>query len=245
MVIVFDNYQIKFKVVNELVNLCNLNLLGIIFGISGSVMFVVYVVDFCVRDMIFVNDFDEVGFIMGIQGVVLMMVGDCVSFENIWVLLNYDIFYLKIFGVGIVVCVYFKNLYIEGDEDFIFGCVLVVFDYCNIYYLSFWCGVQNFGFGIVFSIDVCNDWGFFVVDSDFMVEVGMFDDSVYFGWVWDESQVDLVIYEWNMLSGIFLNGKVVICDLWMGVYIFKVVLWVFFVIVGCFFYLMDDEMFVN
>lgn len=240
-VIVFDNYQTKPKAVNESANPCNPNLSGTTFGTSGSATFAVYAADFRARDITFANDFDEAGLTMGTQGVALMTAGDRASFENIRVLSNHDTLYPKTLGVGIVARAYFKNSYIEGDEDFIFGRASVVLDHCNIHYLSSRRGVQNSGFGIVPSTDVRNDRGFLVVDSDFTAEAGTPDDSVYLGRAWDESQVDLATYERNMLSGIFPNGKAVIRDSRMGAHIFKAAPWAPSAIVGRPFHSTDDE----
>lgn len=240
-IIVFNNYQAKTKAVNEPANPCNPNLTGITFGTSGSATFAAYAADFRARNLTFANDFDEGGLTMGTQGVALMTAGDRAIFENIRVLSNHDTLYPKTLAVGIVARAYFKNSYVEGDEDFIFGRASVVFDHCDIHYLSSRRGVNNSGFGIVPSTDVRNERGMLVVDSDFTAEAGTPADSVYIGRAWDESQVDLATYEKNMLTGIFPNGKAVIRDSRMGAHVFKAAPWAPSAIVGRPYHSTDDE----
>ena len=77
------------------------------------------------------NDFDEVG-TSNIQAVALMTQNDKMIFENVRVLGNQDSLYVKTGNVDTVQRTYFKNCYVEGDTDFIFGRATFVLDNCEI-----------------------------------------------------------------------------------------------------------------
>ncbi len=239
--VVFNNNQTKPKLVNVPANPCNPNLMGETYGTSGSATFAVYADGFRAKNITFANDFEENGLTMGTQAPALMTAADQLIFENIRVISHHDSLYPKTSAVGIVQRVYFKDIYVEGDEDFIFGRATAVFEHCTIHYLSSRRGPSNSGFGVVPSTDVRNDHGMLIIDSDLTAEPGTPEDSVFIGRAWDESQVDLATYKMNMTTGIFPNGKAVVRDSRLGAHIFRDSPWAPSAIVGRPFHSVDTE----
>ena len=137
-VIVNDNYSGKPKANGESANPCNANLTGTTYGTSGSATFAAYGREFQAKNLTFSNDTDEsaVGASAGVQAVALMTQGDKLVFDNVRVLGNQDTLYVKSPGTGIVSRAYFKNCYVEGDVDFVFGRGTFVLDGCEIKYLA-------------------------------------------------------------------------------------------------------------
>jgi pectinesterase len=68
------------------------------------------------------------------QSPALMTAADQLIFEKVRVISHHDSLYPKTSALGTVQRVYFKDSYVEGDEDFIFGRASVVFDHCTIHY---------------------------------------------------------------------------------------------------------------
>lgn len=102
------------------------------FGTTGSSTFFIFSNDFSARNITFQNDAGKVG-----QAVAVLVTGDRAVFENCRFLGFQDTLYLK--GQQDDpnktkdVRHYFKNCYIEGTTDFIFGAATAVFEKCEIY----------------------------------------------------------------------------------------------------------------
>lgn len=93
-------------------------------GTTGSSTFFVFGDGFTARNITFENSSGPVG-----QAVAVRVDGDKVVFENCRFLGNQDTLYPH----GKYSRQYYKNCYIEGTTDFIFGWSTVVFDQCEIF----------------------------------------------------------------------------------------------------------------
>ena len=101
-------------------------------GTTGSSTIFIFSNDFSAKNITFQNDAGKVG-----QAVAVLITGDRSIFENCRFLGFQDTLYLK--GQQDdpnktrEVRSYFKNCYIEGTTDFIFGAATAVFEKCEIY----------------------------------------------------------------------------------------------------------------
>lgn len=102
------------------------------FGTTGSSTIFIFSNDFSAKNITFQNDAGKVG-----QAVAVLITGDRAIFENCRFLGFQDTLYLK--GQQDdpsktkEVRSYFKNCYIEGTTDFIFGAATAVFHNCEIF----------------------------------------------------------------------------------------------------------------
>lgn len=94
-------------------------------GTQNSASFTINANDFTALNITFVNSFGD-----GSQGVTVLANADRVAFKNCRFLGNQDTLYIK--GAGTPKH-YFRNCYIDGNVDFIFGSSIAVFDSCVIY----------------------------------------------------------------------------------------------------------------
>lgn len=102
------------------------------FGTTGSSTIFIFSNDFSAKNITFQNDAGKVG-----QAVAVLITGDRAIFENCRFLGFQDTLYLK--GQQDEpsktkdIRHYFKNCYIEGTTDFIFGAATAIFQDCEIY----------------------------------------------------------------------------------------------------------------
>ncbi|MBC7589246.1 MAG: pectin esterase, partial [Chitinophagaceae bacterium] len=96
-----------------------------ILGTQNSASFSVNANDFSAFNITFANTFGD-----GSQAVAVLVNADRAAFKNCRFLGNQDTLYIK--GSG-VVRHYFRNCYIDGNVDFIFGSSVAIFDSCVIY----------------------------------------------------------------------------------------------------------------
>ncbi len=101
-----------------------LNSSGQQFGTSGSASFVVAGSDFKAKNITFENSSGNVG-----QAVAVRIDSDRVIFDNCKFIGFQDTLYPKGDGTR----QYYKNCYIEGATDFIFGAATAIFDQCEIF----------------------------------------------------------------------------------------------------------------
>ena len=101
-----------------------LNRFGEEMGTTGSTSFFIFADDFRAENITFQNDAGPVG-----QAVAVRVDGDKAVFLNCRFLGNQDTLYLH----GRDSRQYYKNCYIEGTTDFIFGWSTAVFEDCEIY----------------------------------------------------------------------------------------------------------------
>ncbi|UGU15270.1 pectinesterase family protein [Sinomicrobium kalidii] len=99
------------------------NIFGEEMGTTGSSSFFVFADDFKARNITFQNSAGHVG-----QAVAIRIDGDRAIFENCKFLGNQDTLYLH----GKNSRQYYKNCYIEGTVDFIFGWSTAVFESCVV-----------------------------------------------------------------------------------------------------------------
>lgn len=99
-------------------------------GTSGSASFTVNANDFSALNITFANTYDYDGGVAAgqtsIQAVAVLVNGDRAAFKNCRFLGNQDTLYQNKKG-------YYKNCYIDGIIDFIFGGGAVIFDSCTVY----------------------------------------------------------------------------------------------------------------
>ena len=102
------------------------------FGTTGSSTIFIFSNDFSAKNITFQNDAGKVG-----QAVAVLITGDRAIFENCRFLGFQDTLYLKGQQDDPAktkeIRHYFKNCYIEGTTDFIFGAATAVFEKCEIY----------------------------------------------------------------------------------------------------------------
>jgi pectinesterase len=122
------------------------NRFGETIGTSGSSSFFIYGEGFEAKNITFENSAGPVG-----QAVAVRIDGDKVKFENCRFLGNQDTLYPH----GNKSRQYYKNCYIEGTVDFIFGWSTAVFEDCEIFcknggYITAASTEENTEFGFVF-----------------------------------------------------------------------------------------------
>ena len=116
-------------------------------GTTGSTSFFIFGDDFSAENITFENSAGPVG-----QAVAVRIDGDRVMFTNCRFLGNQDTLYPH----GEKSRQYYKNCYIEGTTDFIFGWSTAVFDNCEIYskkggsYVTAASTVEGAAYGFVF-----------------------------------------------------------------------------------------------
>jgi pectinesterase len=107
------------------------------YGTSDSTTVFVKAPGFQAMNLTFANDTDEIaaGNPSAIQAVALTAQGDQGVYQNVRLLGNQDTLQVKTSTQTVVSRMYFKNSYIEGDTDFIFGRATAVFDNCTLFYV--------------------------------------------------------------------------------------------------------------
>lgn len=123
------------------------NLFGEEIGTTGSSGFFVFGNDFTAKNITFENSSGPVG-----QAVAVRVDGDRVYFENCRFIASQDTLYPH----GANSRQYYKNCYIEGTTDFIFGWSTAVFEDCKIFskqggsYITAASTQENTAYGFVF-----------------------------------------------------------------------------------------------
>lgn len=135
-------------------------------GTSGSSAFYVFGDGFQARNITFENSAGRVG-----QAVAVRVDGDRIKFENCRFLGNQDTLYPH--GKGSRQ--YYKNCYIEGTVDFIFGWSTAVFENCHIF-------CKRDGYITAASTEESKAFGF--VFKQCKIEGDAEDGSVYLGRPW-------------------------------------------------------------
>lgn len=117
------------------------------YGTSGSASFIVTADNFKAKNITFENSSGSVG-----QAVTVRVDGDKIIFDNCRFLGFQDTLYPR----STTSRQYYKNCYIEGTTDFIFGASTAVFDQCEIFakqggaYITAASTVENSPYGLVF-----------------------------------------------------------------------------------------------
>jgi pectinesterase len=214
--IVFDNYSGKAKAAGQSANPCNPSLDSTTYGTSGSATFAAYADDFHAKNLTFSNDTNESAVSGAVQAVALMVQGDRAVFDNVAVLGNQDTLYSKTGSVSEVARSYFRDCYVEGDTDFIFGRGAMVLDGCTIHVLT---NRNPDGVIVAPSTDSRNPYGILIANSTLTADGGASAGSIHLGRAWDESQGDVETYTQNVATGVYPNGQATYRDTEMGAHI--------------------------
>jgi pectinesterase len=193
---------------------------GNTYGTSGSATAAFYARDFQAKNLTFQNDFDEAGGTCSIQAVALMTQNDRQIYESVRVLGHQDTLYVKSGNTGQVARNYFKNCYVEGDTDFIFGRGTFVLDTCEIKSLS---ARRSGGYIVSPSTDFRNAYGLLIIDSMLTAEAGAAAGSVFLGRAWDEGNSSG--YPTVDANQGYPNGQVVIRGSMLGAHIIGAAPW--------------------
>jgi pectin methylesterase-like acyl-CoA thioesterase len=103
------------------------------YGTSGSASVTIDGNDFMARNLTFANTFDEAAHSYSAeQAVAVLTRADRLVFDRVRFLGNQDTLYHNSAAAGTVGRAYFRDCYVEGDVDFIFGRGTGVFDRCEI-----------------------------------------------------------------------------------------------------------------
>ena len=156
---------------------------------------------FQAQNLTIANDFAEGALTSNLQAVALTVQGDQQVFQNVRLIGNQDTLQVKSSTAAAVARSYFKNSYIEGDTDFIFGRGTAVFDGCTITYVS---GRKTNSTHIAPSTETPNPFGFLIINSKMVGDSGMPTGTAYLGRAWDDS------------SGTAPNGQAVIRNTEIG-----------------------------
>lgn len=144
-------------------------------GTTGSSTLFIYSNDFSAKNISFENSSGKVG-----QAVAVLTSGDRITFENCRFLGNQDTLYLK--GVQDLQDKtkpsrnYFKNCYVEGTTDYIFGAGTAVFENCIIY------SKETASYVTAASTPQENEFGFAFINSKIIGNAK--EHSVYLGRPW-------------------------------------------------------------
>ncbi|WP_433382891.1 pectinesterase family protein [Actinoplanes sp. CA-142083] len=111
---------------------------GTPWGTTGSASVTIDGAGFRARNLTFANLFDEAAHpeITSRQAVAVLTRADRVEFDRVRFLANQDTLYTNSSAAGVIARAYFRECYVEGDVDFIFGRASAVFDRCRIHSLN-------------------------------------------------------------------------------------------------------------
>ncbi len=137
-------------------------------GTTGSSGFFVFGNEFCAKNLTFENSSGPVG-----QAVAVRVDGDMICFENCRFLGFQDTLYPH--GDGESSRQYYKNCYIEGTVDFIFGWSTAVFQDCDIF-------CKSKGYVTAASTNEGVPFGFVFINCKISGDAP--DGSVYLGRPW-------------------------------------------------------------
>lgn len=195
--LVAAHYNGEAKATGTSANPCNANLSGATYGTSGSASIAVYSDDFHAKNLSFANDAMKAvvhgaGYPTGASGssgaqaVALMTQGDRLVFENVRVLGHQDSLYVKTANTGTVSRAFFRDSYVEGDVDFVFGRGTAVFDNCEIRYLSTRLPDGASTAMVAPSTSPLNRHGMLFVRSRFTADAGAPAGKIFLARAWDE-----------------------------------------------------------
>ncbi|KUL29251.1 pectinesterase family protein [Actinoplanes awajinensis] len=132
---------------------------GTPWGTSGSASVTINGAGFRATNLTFANLFDEAAHpeITNRQAVAVLTRADKLVFDRVRFLANQDTLYVNSTAAGVVARAYFRDCYVEGDVDFIFGRATAVFDRCRIHSLDR--GSSPNGYVTAPSTDLTNPHG--------------------------------------------------------------------------------------
>ncbi|MFI7436350.1 pectinesterase family protein [Micromonospora haikouensis] len=156
------------------------------YGTSGSASVTIDGSDFTARHLTFANSFDEAAHDYGAeQAVAVLTRADRLVFDNVRFLGNQDTLYHNSANSSTIGRAYFRNCYVEGDVDFIFGRGTGVFDRCEIRSLDRGSSSNN-GYVTAPSTMIDNPFGFLFVGCTLTTDSAA-AQSVHLGRPWHPS----------------------------------------------------------
>jgi pectinesterase len=219
--------------------LCFGGTLGATYGTDNSATFAVAGANFQAKNLVIANDGD-VATLTGAaagqtQGVALHTRGDKALYENVRFLGHQDTVEVKTPNVATISRSYFKDSYIAGDVDFVFGRGTAVFDHCELHIVTgrpaTVGGTMNNGTPrvsgdvIAPSTNAPNPFGFLVIASSFTADANATAGGSTLGRAYDEGVATgdagtiLNAYANLAASGTYPNGQAVIRDSTVGAHI--------------------------
>jgi pectinesterase len=108
------------------------------YGTAGSATFASAAPGLTVRDLTLANDWLRADHpeITGTQAVAAYVTGDRTHFERVRLLAHQDTLFADTTAPGAFDRHYYRDCYIEGDVDFVFGRARAVFDHCHFHTLQ-------------------------------------------------------------------------------------------------------------
>jgi pectinesterase len=178
---------------------------GTPWGTTGSASVTVDGAGFRARNLTFANLFDEAGHpeITSKQAVAVLTRADRVEFDRVRFLGNQDTLYVNSSAAGVIARAYFRECYVEGDVDFIFGRATAAFDRCRIHSLNR--DSTPAGYVTAPSTDIANPYG--LLFQRCMLTSDAPAGTVFLGRPWHPSNDPNAI------------GQTLIRDSWIGAHI--------------------------
>jgi pectinesterase len=160
---------------------------------------------FHARNLTFANLFDEAAHpeFTGHQAVAVLTRADQMEFQRVRFLANQDTLYVNSSAAGVVARAYFRDCYVEGDVDFIFGRASAAFDRCRVHSLNR--GSSPNGYVTAPSTDTTNPYG--LVFDHCTLTSDAPDATVFLGRPWHPSNDPNAI------------GQTIIRESWIGAHI--------------------------
>ncbi|MEV6345323.1 pectinesterase family protein [Actinoplanes sp. NPDC051851] len=178
---------------------------GTTWGTSGSASVTVSGAGFTASNLTLANLFDEAAHpeITNQQAVAILTRADQLVFDRVRFLANQDTLYVNSTSASVIARAYFKDCYVEGDVDFIFGRGTAAFDRCRIHSLNR--GSSPNGYVTAPSTDIANPHGLLFSRCRFTSDAPA--GTVYLGRPWHPSQDPNAI------------GQAIIRESWIGTHI--------------------------
>ncbi|MBB5868112.1 pectin methylesterase-like acyl-CoA thioesterase [Allocatelliglobosispora scoriae] len=179
------------------------------YGTTGSSSVVIDANDFIAKNLTFANTFDEAAHDYSAeQAVAVTTRGDRLVFDNVRFLGNQDTLQPSSPSTATVSRAYYRNCYIEGDVDFIFGRGTAVFDRCEIRSLNRNSSSNN-GYITAASTTNTNPYGYLFTQCTLSAQSGTAAQSVHLGRPWhpsgDVNAIAQVLYR-NSTLGAHIKG---------------------------------------
>jgi len=140
--------------------------------------------------------------------VALLTQADKAVFDNVRILGHRNALYIKSTGANEVSRVYFRDSYIEGDEDIILGRGAAVIDQCEIHSLG---DRVTGGEVLAPSTRVDNPYGVLIINSELSADASVSD--VYLGHQWYEGNTEEAVGKAIVRNSI-LGGHIRAADPW-------------------------------
>ncbi|GAB4058319.1 pectinesterase family protein [Catellatospora paridis] len=157
------------------------------YGTTGSTSVLLEGNDFTARDLTFSNTFDEAAHDYSAeQAVAVTTRGDRLVFDNVRILGNQDTLQPSSPNAATVSRAYYRNCYVEGDVDFIFGRGTAVFDRCEIRSLNRG-STSNNGYVTAASTTITNPYGYLFTRCTLTAPSDVAAQSVHLGRPWHPS----------------------------------------------------------